>query len=151
MSLHSVVATISGLSNFTILTLYTKAKALSIGRFIISSVHGRFTTTCTVLVIHPSHPDELHLAKVEYFAKVAVVAESGAVFSVWIACVRFHHHHQCKVWFGGPTQVWATSLENDAYFVPLYSICSHVALCCTEVDFGKVIGKQKVLVVSPLS
>ena len=150
-SLHSVVAAISGLRNFTILTLYTKAKALSVGRFIISSVHSHFTTTCTVMVLHPSHPDEPHLAKIEYFAKVAVLPESGSVCSIWIACVCFHHYHQCKVWFGGPTQVWATSLETDTYFVPLHSIISHVALCCTEVDFGRVIGKQTVLVVSPLS
>ena len=150
-SLRSVVAAVLELDNFTILALYMKVKALSIGRFIVSSIHSRFTTSCTVMVVHPSHPDELHLAKIEYFAKVAVQPESGAVCSIWTACVQFHHNHQCKVWFGGPTQVWATSLEIDAFFVPLYSISSHVALCCTEVDFGRVIGKQKVLVVSPLS
>ena len=44
-SLHRVVATITGLNDFTVLTLYMKAKALSVGRFIVSSVHSRFTTS----------------------------------------------------------------------------------------------------------
>ena len=151
LSLHSVVATAYGLSNFTVLTLYKKAKALSVGRFIISSIHSRFTTSCTVMVYHPSHPSELHLAKIEYFAQIAILPEHDTVRSVWIACVRFHFQHQCKVWFGGPTQVWAAALESDVYFVPLYFIKYRVALCFTEVDFGRVIGIEKVIVVSPLT
>ena len=62
LTLHSVVAMAYGGTNFTVLTLYKKVKALSVGRFIISSIHSRLTTSCTVMVYHPSQPNELHLA-----------------------------------------------------------------------------------------
>ena len=70
-SLYTVITAITGQENFTILTLYNKAKALSVGKYIISSVQSRFTTSCNVLVYgNPSHPNELHLAKIEFFARL---------------------------------------------------------------------------------
>ena len=102
------------------------------------------------MVYHPCYPNELHLAKIKYFAQIAILPEHDSVRSILIACVHFHFQHQCNVWFSGPTQVWAAALEN-VYFVPLYFIKYRVALCFTEVGFGGVIGIEKVIVVSPLT
>ena len=64
--------------------------------------------------------------------------------SIWTACVLFFD------WFGGPTQVW-TRTTPDAFYIPLHHIKTRVAYCATLVDFGRVIGKEMVYVVSLMS
>ena len=65
--------------------------------------------------------------------------------------MRFYDEHDYKSWFGGPTQVWTRSQPPDIYYISLSSIKSTVAYCETQVDFGRIIGKQTVYVVSLLS
>ena len=111
------------------------------------------------MAIHPKYPNEPQLAKIEYFAKLDARDNTNTCFtsidsngglSIWIACVSFYYMHDCKVWFGGPTQVWCRSTSPDQYYISLSSIKSRVAHCETVVDFGRVMGKQTVFVVSML-
>ena len=39
----------------------------------------------------------------------------------------------------------------DFFFVPITYIKSRVAYCKMEFDFGRIIGKERIYVVSPLS
>lgn len=71
--------------------------------------------------------------------------------SMWTACVQFFEEHQCKVWFGGPTEVLTRITSPDVFYIPLYDIKTRVAYCETSVDFGRVIGEEVVYVVSFLS
>ena len=59
-ALHSVVAMACGLTSLY-LHYSIKLKLIQLD----DSIHSRFTTSCTVMVCHPSHPNELHLAKIE--------------------------------------------------------------------------------------
>ena len=70
--------------------------------------------------------------------------------TLWVACASFYDEHDYKSWFGGPTQVWTRSIF-DVQYICLSSIKCEVAICETEVNFGGVIGKQNVYVVSLLS
>ena len=57
--------------------------------------------------------------------------------------------HQCKVWFGYPTEVWSTiSFENQ--FISLQNIDCHVVHIKTSFKFGHVIGHDTVFVVVPV-
>ena len=153
ISLYPIISTASGLpqANFCILTLYDKLKAVSLGKFILGSYNSRYKSSYMVMVAHPTRCDELHLARIEYFAKVCAVQTLNEVcFSIWIACVRFHFQHEYREWFGGPNEIWSSALLPDCYFIPLICIKCHVAFCETQLDFGTGV-EQRVLVVSPLS
>ena len=72
--------------------------------------------------------------------------------SRWVAYVSFYEVHPCRAWYGGQTEVWCSNQTiTGSHYVFLSSIISRVAYCEAEVDFGRVIGKQTVLVVSKLS
>ena len=158
--LHYLVKALVGHDNYTLLTLYNKASSLSVGGYILGSTSSRFVTKSHVMAIHPKYPNELYLAKIEYFAKLDARDNTNTCFtsihsngelSIWIACVSFYYMHDCKVWFGGPTQVWCRSTSPDHYYISLSSFKCRVAHCKTVIDFGRVIGKQTVFVVSVIT
>ena len=148
-----VVATeLLGYKNCKILTLFQKCKAISLGEFIIGSKTSQYTTSSHVLAKHPQQPHSQNLAIIEFFAKVDVITtDDNHQSSFWIAVVSFYYEHQCKVWFGHPTQIWARSTLPDWFFIPISYIQSRVAYCEIEVDFGHIIGKENIVVVSPLA
>ena len=102
-----------------------------------------------MIAIHPNHPDQLYFAKIEYFAKLDIKDNCKAsTISVWTACVSFYDEHPCKVWYGGLTQVWTRTSSFDVFYIPLLFIKTRVAYSEAVVDFGRIIGKQTVYVVS---
>lgn len=109
------------------------------------------------MAMHPKYPAALQFARIEYFAKVDISPVEDActdkelASGYWLAVVSFYYEHQCKVWFGYLTEVWATATSPDFFFVPVQCIKSRVAYCNVEVDFGRIIGKERVNIVSPLS
>ena len=150
-ALNDFISSIIGHNNYTLLTLYDKATALSIGGFVLGSACSRFVSKFHVMAFHPNKPNQLHFARIEHFAKLDISPDGDSkVTSVWAAGVSFYDEHNCKVWFGGPTQVWARSVSPDFYYIRLQSIKCQVAYCEATVDFGRVIGKQTVFVVSTL-
>ena len=150
--LNGLVTSQVGHEDYMILTLYEKVTALSANGFVLGSTSSRFVTTSHVMASHPEHPGVLHLAKIEHFAKIDVRDNmNNANYSIWTACVSFYYEHECKVWFGGPTQVWSRATSPDTYYISLSCIKTRVAYCEWEVDFGRRIGHQNVLIVSLLS
>lgn len=150
-ALCDLIISLLGHSDFSLLSLYQKASALMIGGFVLGSNTSRFLTKTHVMASHPNFSDQIHLAEIQHFAKLDIKIVNSSTISVWTASVRFYFEHNCKKWFGGPTQVWSKSKSPDIYYICLSSIKSKVALCETEVDFGRFIGKQTVYVVSLLS
>ena len=151
--LHDLISSVIQHDDFSLFTLYDKATALSIGGFVIGSATSRFVTKALVMATHPRYPSKLFLAKIESFAKMNFQdkkLEGSEVTTLWVACASFYDEHDYKSWFGGPTQVWTRSIF-DVQYICLSSIKCEVAICETEVNFGGVIGKQNVYVVSLLS
>lgn len=152
--LQDLILSFIGHQDFTLLTLYDKATALSIGGYILGSTCSRFKTKSHVMAIHPKRPGEIHLARIEHFANLDVKdngSDNSSQKRLWAACVNFYYEHDCKVWFGHPTQVWSRSTSPDFFYISLSSIKSRVAYCESIVDFGRFIGKETVYVVSILS
>ena len=94
------------------------------------------------------------LCEVQYFmkCKLAKISDKGAPCTImWFAAVQFMMEHQCKVWFGHPTEVWSTAPATfDFTFIPLSSIQSRVVYVKTTFNFGRVIGDDSVYIVTPL-
>ena len=55
------------------------------------------------------------------------------------------------MWYGNPVEVWSTVTSQDIIFIPLTFIKSRTAHITSFVNFGRVIGEDKVLVAVPLS
>lgn len=108
--------------NAELLTLYDKASAISIDGFVLGSAKSRFVTKSHVMANHPND-NQLHFARIDNFAKINVKSGHTSV-PLWVVCVSFYCEHQCKVWFGGPTQVWCKSTTFDHFFITLSSIKS---------------------------
>lgn len=151
-ALHPIATEFVGHSDFTILTLFHKCKALSLGEFVIGSCKSRYPTSSRVMAKHPNN-HSIHLARIEFFAKVDIKLVTGEETNLnfWIAAVSFYFQHEYKVWFGYPTEVWALSTLPDLFFIPINYIVSRVAYCELEVNFGHLVGNQRVMVVSPIS
>ena len=101
------------------------------------------------MAVHPNHSNQLYyLTRIESYCKQTIKdTNTFETTTIWVARVPFYDADDCKVWFGGPTQVWCKSLQPDSYFM-LSSIKSRVAYCEAVVDFGRIIRKQNALVVS---
>lgn len=105
-----------------------------------------FNTTSVVKVCTFGHEK---LAEVQFFAKCAVKYEVEQTY-VWLVAVRFFPEHQCKLWYGRPTEVWGGITDLDIYFLPVCTIQTRVTFTKCTVNFGRIIGSDNVIVVTPL-
>ena len=150
--LKDIMASVVGHTDCNLLLLYYKCFALKIDKFVLGSQKSHHVTKSHVMACHPDYDNQLHLARIEYYCKLSFKSEglNCSLHTEWIAYVTFYDEHMCKVWFGGPTQVWTRSMTCSR-FIRLCSIKHRVGYCETEVDFGSHMGKQTVLVVSILT
>ena len=142
--------------DLTILTLYKKSKALIINGFVLGSKSSRYTTSAHVMVKRNATDSHLQLALIHHFLEVDILhtcdepySENSAC-SKWFASVSYYCEHQCRVWYGSSVEVWSTVTSQDIHFIPISWIKCHVAYSKQNVNFGRIIGIEKVLIVSPL-
>ena len=70
--------------------------------------------------------------------------------SFWFLSGSSYLNHSCKLWFGYPTEVWTTVLNDDMTYYFINEISSRVIFVETLYDFGRIIGEDKVLIVTPV-
>lgn len=132
-----------------VFTVFCKCRALKVGEFLLCSTrysHASLAMACT----NPT--SELTLVKILYFAQVSSMKEfenRKTTVTTWFAKVQTFEHHNCRVWFGLPTEVW-TRVEANECFIPLSYLKYRVAHVSDRVDFGRIIGTDSVFVVVPL-
>lgn len=143
---HNAIEEVAQSSTFDVLALYEKCGAIKIGRFVIGSSSSRFYT---VSVVKVQAFGEEKLAEIQYYVKCAVRIE-GKTLYIWLVALSFFPEHQCKVWYGHPTEVWGGIPDIDIYFLPLHSILNRVTFTKCNVNFGRIIGTDSVIVVTPL-
>ena len=96
----------------SILLLHKRVKTILVGGFMISAkgsqnsrspfVLAKWRTSTTGAYTH-------RLTEIQYFVSCIVVsADKKEKQIVWVAIVKCLMEHQCKVWFGYPTQVWSS-------------------------------------------
>lgn len=150
-ALQEVLESTSMVSNenehFSIMPLCSKCMAIKIRDRVLASKRSRFVT-CSVVFTKQQHGSDTQLAEIQYFVKCDVTTEGGDIKSLWLAAVSFYYPHQCRVWFGYPTEVWSAVTSPDHHFIPVSHILNRVAYSKQTVDFGRT---DSVLVVAPLA
>ncbi len=100
--IRKLITSVIGHDGYDLLTLYNRAPA---GGFVLGSGLSRYTH---VMAVHPDRPSEIHLAKVEHFC---MLNYTTLQISKWVACITFYEVHPCRVWYGGPTEVWCRTRQ----------------------------------------
>lgn len=79
---------------------------------------------------------ETRLAQVQYFVECTVLTRVEREYvKKWFAVVSLFDHHQCKVWYGYPTEVWSTVSFDNYCIIPLSNIKCQVVYTKGLVNF----------------
>lgn len=141
-------------NRISVLTLFQKSYSLHVGGFLLGSVKGRHKSASLVLA-YPLNHDSVRwkLARIYYFGKCSYTytdSNTERTSTSWIACVNFFLEHDCKAWFGYPTEIWSKAEEFSTRFIPLSHIKSRICHVDTVVNFGHPIGTDSVYVIAPI-
>ena len=118
---------------------------------VLGAKNSRHSRSCLVLCRHVDR-DDTGLASILFFAEcITKNSNNGQQNGLWVAAVSWYMPHDCFVWFGKPTQVWATATFPGYSFVPVGNIKSRVLYTQAEVNFGRIIGLDTVNIVVPLN
>ena len=145
--LHKLVTPLVTTDKYHVLVLHNRANAVLVGDSLFAADGSRHSNSCFVLALHAS--GEYRLAKILYFAECIFSVENGRNGTKWVAFVSWFEPHQCKVWFGFPTQVWCTT-SIQMSFILLQHIKCHVAYTKATVNFGRFIGEDVVFIITPV-
>lgn len=138
--------------DYDILPLFSQCAVIKIGEYVLSSRKSRFTT-CSVIMAQTINKSGILLADIHYFLKCDVrIRENDEIRyqSFWLVAISFYYPHECKVWFGSPTEVWSAITRPDIEFLPLSHIRSRVSYSKQDINFGRLIGTDSVLIITPL-
>ena len=136
LDVNLAVQKVLNCASFEVFTLYRKCGAIKVGQFVVGSKSSRFNTVSIVKLFTINRE---RLAEVQFFCKCKVKC-NGICKDIWLAAVCFFPEHQCKMWLGRPSEVWALSEFHN-----------RVAFTKGSVNFGRYIGTDNVVIVSPLS
>lgn len=101
---------------------------------------------------HPNHPDQLHFARIEHFARLDVRDNHNAsTVSVWTVYVKVLKSTRANSGMAGPHKYGQGQLHLMFFFIPLHFFKNRLAYCETPVSFGRIIGIRTVYIVSLLS
>ena len=126
-----------------------KARALKLGSFALGSEQGKFKNSSSLLVKTP-HEDKFQAVIVNYYIQCKIILSNQSSSElVWVAVVSKFESHPCYSWFGEPVQVWSRVIENNQQYIPISMIKSRVVSSELQIDFGRFMGEQTVLIVVP--
>ena len=131
---------------FDVLSLFERCGAIKVGHFVIGSKSSRFIT---ISVVKVCILDREKLAEIQYFTKCTVKCGNSSKY-IWLAAVCLFPDHQCKVWYGSPTEVYGGLPDTDIHFLPVNEIQNRVTFTRKSENFGQYIGIDNVIIVTPL-
>jgi len=120
---------------------------------VLGSQSGRYQSSSLLMVYPLDATNGPKLARIDHFAKCTCVVKTihkQTLKSLWFMALSFFHEHNCKAWFGYPTEVWTTVTSMDMLYIPLTNIQSQVAYCSTSIDFSPAVGSDTVFIVVPV-
>ena len=135
--------------NVQVLRLYRSTVAFAFNDSIkLASKHSRYSNCSKVFI-----GDQLH--EIICFVQCSVLvsdptADESTTHRHWLVRCSPYISHDCKPWYGFPTQVWASVLEDDFDYYTPQQITSRVVYVEIKVNFGRFIGEDNVLIVSPI-
>lgn len=136
--------------SYDVLILHKRCKALSFNEHVIGAEGSQQSNSSLVLATLKKDNDATVLCAIQYFAECKLV-NSRSQKSFWIAAISEFMEHQCKVWFGKPTQVWCTAPKSTGVeYIPISFIRSRVVFTKTKFNFGQHIGEDSVYIIVPI-
>ena len=151
-SLKPYFNTVYEADSYNILMLHQRAKALVINQFVIGARKTNHSRSHLVLAQNLGSSSDNQLAEIFFFACAVAVVKSDSTKKhyMWFAAVSWFMEHQCKFWFGSPTQVWSSTPYPGYCFIPVSDIKSRVIYSKYVVNFGRRMGEETVFVITPL-
>ena len=107
-SLKDSLDGIIDLNTYSILLLHKRVKTLLVGGFVLGAKGSHHSRSSLVLAERrtSTHTYNNHLGEIVHFISCVVLSnDTKQPRTLWVAIVKWFIEHQCKVWFGRPTQV----------------------------------------------
>ena len=147
---QKIISTVSHLhpnNSIQIQRLHRASYALAVNKNIkLSSTKSRYSN-CSKAIIENKLVEIIEF--VNCLFKISFEETTSSHTQLLVKCSPYIEHTR-KNWYGFPIQVWASTLEDDFNFFTPKQITDRVVYIKTTVNFGQTIGKDSVLVVSPL-
>ena len=149
--MSEVVSTVNSFHidcNLQVLTLYKRTSSLVIGNSTkFASERSRYKNCSKIFV-----GDTLY--EIDSFIQVTVMvtsdSDSIATEKQWLVRCFMYSDHQCKPWFGYPTQVWSATLNRGFHYFLLTQIDGRAVVVESKVNFGSIIGEDNVIAAVPV-
>lgn len=141
------------LNTCSILLLHKRVKTLLIGGFVLGAKGSHHSRSSLVVAERRTSTPTYNncLGEIQHFVSCVTLSnDTKQPHTVWLAAVKWFEEHQCKVWFGHPTQVWSTTDRPGQFYVPISDIKSRVVYSNHVVNFGRIIGEERVYVITLL-
>lgn len=136
-------------SEISVVRLYRQSKAILLNSSIkLASKSSPYPHSSKVFI-------GSDLIEIEYFVYCTVmvtdiITRQCTKHQHWLVCGLKFESHNHKVWFGSPTQIWATTTESDFFYAPVTSMTDRVVFVKATVNLGRIVGDDTVLVVVPI-
>ena len=133
-------------SNFEVLRLHKSMQGIVLAGTKLASKSSRYGNISKIII-------KEKLFEIIRFVKCYVLIKEEnhtETLEVWLVKSSPYMEHPCQSWFGYPTQVWTSVLENDYQFYMIEEITDRVVHAKAKINFGRPFGEDNVLIVSPL-
>ena len=143
--IRPVVQSEKGECSFDIGRLFIKCSAVAFTGSIKLATNDSHYQHCSKVLIGDK------LVEINFFAQCNVCCDEGKVEKYWLVNCTAYLEHQCRCWYGNPTQVWSNDLTSSGsrYYL-IKDIKNRVVYVNTQVNFGRHIGEDSVLIVAPI-
>ena len=133
-------------SHIEVLRLHKSMHGIALAGIKLASKSSRYGNSSKIFI-------KKKLFEIIRFVKCYVLIKEEhhtETVEMWLVKSSPYMEHPCQSWFGYPTQVWASTLENDYQFYMIEEITDRVVHATTKINFGRPVGEDNVLIVSPL-
>ena len=130
--------------NISVIRVYKSFKALRFKYHLFAAKNSRYSKAHIAFV---TYNNQIVLAEILSFLQCYIDSSHEKVI---VASVSLFMAHPCRVWFGSPVEVWSDMQHSQRVYIHLNSIFSTAVYTRSEVDFGRRIGRQKVIVAIPV-
>ncbi len=136
----------SSYPNFEVLRLHKTMHAVALSTIKLASKNSRYGNCSKIIARHK-------VVEILRFVKCYILIKENdheETTELWLVKCSPYMEHPCKTYYGYPTQVWASTLENNYDFYKIDEITDRVIHAQTKVNFGPPVGEDSVLIISTI-
>ena len=109
---------------------------------------GKFKNSSSLLV-KTLYEDKFQAVIVNYYIQCKIILSNrNSSELVWVSVVSKFESHPCYSWLVNLFK-YGVVIENNQQYIPICMIKSRVVYSELQIDFGRFMGEQTVLIVLP--